>query len=75
MRGTSSANRWLLLALSTAAYLAGSNANASAGTLLSCDGISTQAGYKYVGTYCVDYSCKFVVRRVFDEYCPYILEL
>lgn len=46
---------------------------ARAGTLLKCEGISTQQGYKYVGTYCVDYQCKYTTTRVFDSYCPYSL--
>ena len=46
---------------------------AKSGTLLTCEGISTVAGYQYVGTYCVDYECKFVVRRMFNEYCPYLM--
>jgi len=46
---------------------------AKSGTLIKCEGISTASGYKYVGTYCVDYECKFVVRKIFDEYCPYLL--
>ncbi len=44
-----------------------------AGTLLKCEPITTVAGFKYVGTYCIDYECKFVVRKIFDEYCPYLL--
>lgn len=59
----------LLIACCSASGLA----LASAGTLRSCEGISTSAGYKYVGTYCVDYECKFVVRKIFNEYCPYLL--
>ena len=46
---------------------------AKAGTLLKCEPVSTQTGYKYIGTYCVDYECKFVVRKIFDEYCPYLI--
>lgn len=48
-------------------------ATARAGTLLRCEPISTIAGFKYVGTYCIDYECKFIVRKMFDEYCPYLL--
>jgi hypothetical protein len=46
---------------------------ANSGTLLKCDGISTATGYQYVGTYCVDYECKFVVIKIFNEYCPYLM--
>lgn len=44
---------------------------ARAGTLISCEGISTQQGYRYVGTYCVDYQCKYTTTRIFTSYCPY----
>ena len=47
------------------------SASAGAGTLQKCEGISTSNGYKYVGTYCVDYACTYVTTRVFDSYCPY----
>lgn len=46
-------------------------AHARAGTLISCEGISTAQGYRYVGTYCVDYQCKYTTTRVFTSYCPY----
>jgi hypothetical protein len=46
-------------------------ASARAGTLISCEGISTQQGYRYVGTYCVDFACKYTTTRVFTSYCPY----
>lgn len=48
-------------------------AQARAGTLISCEGISTQQGFKYVGIYCADYQCKYTVTRVFDSYCPFSL--
>ncbi len=48
-------------------------AEARAGTLISCEGISTNQGYRYVGTYCVDYACKYTTTRVFSSYCPYNL--
>jgi hypothetical protein len=51
-----------------------SAALARAGTLLKCEGISTAQGYKYVGTYCVDYLCTYVSRKIFDEYCPYLID-
>lgn len=43
---------------------------ARAGTLISCEGIMTGQGYRYVGTYCVDYQCKYTTTRVFSSYCP-----
>ena len=46
-------------------------AHARAGTLISCEGINTAQGYRYVGTYCVDYQCKYTTTRVFTSYCPY----
>lgn len=46
---------------------------ARAGTLISCEGISTNQGYRYVGTYCVDYQCKYTTTRIFTSYCPYNL--
>jgi hypothetical protein len=46
---------------------------ANAGTLLNCKGVSTAQGYQYVGTYCLDYECQFVVRRTFNDFCPYLL--
>lgn len=48
-------------------------AYARAGTLLKCEGISTQQGYKFIGTYCVDYQCKYTTTRIFDSYCPYTI--
>lgn len=48
-------------------------AEARAGTLISCEGISTQQGFKYVGIYCADYQCKYTITRMFDSYCPYSL--
>ena len=47
-------------------------ASARAGTLLKCDFVFTSQGYRYVGTYCVDYECKYVERLVFDSYCPFM---
>lgn len=47
--------------------------HASAGTLKSCDGVSTAQGFKYIGTYCVDFACQYVTRRMFDSYCPFQL--
>ncbi len=65
--------RWLFAGGVLLAFVY-SDASARAGTLLKCEGISTEKGYKYVGTYCVDYACTYVVRKMFDEYCPYLLE-
>lgn len=48
-------------------------AAANSGALQKCEPISTANGYKYVGVYCVDYECKYVVRKIFNEYCPYLL--
>jgi len=44
---------------------------ARAGTLLRCDFIVTSEGGRYVGTYCVDYECKYTERYVFTSYCPF----
>lgn len=63
----------LFIAAILAANLAPSIAVARAGTLLRCEGISTQQGFKYVGTYCLDYQCQYVTTRVFDSYCPFSL--
>ena len=56
-----------------ATLLASLPAFARAGTLISCEGISTTQGYRYVGTYCVDYQCKYTTTRIFTSYCPYSL--
>lgn len=48
-------------------------AYARAGTLLKCEGVSTQQGYKYVGIYCADYECKYTIVRMFDSWCPYTI--
>ena len=45
--------------------------SAFAGTLLKCEGVMTNSGYKYVGTYCMDFNCTYVQRFVFGSYCPY----
>lgn len=37
----------------------------------SCHGVSTPQGYKYVGTYCVDFQCTVTTTLMFDSYCPY----
>lgn len=44
---------------------------ARAGTLVSCDFVSTQQGARYIGTYCVDYACSYTTTRIFTSYCPY----
>lgn len=46
-------------------------AQARAGTLQNCEGISTANGFMYVGTYCVDYQCEYVTRRMFRSWCPF----
>jgi hypothetical protein len=63
----------LIAALSTMVIVmtAPAEVQARAGTLVSCEGINTAQGYRYVGTYCVDYQCKYTVTRVFTSYCPY----
>lgn len=61
----------LVGAVLLAAVLTSLPAFARAGTLISCEGISTQQGYRYVGTYCVDFACKYTTTRVFTSYCPY----
>ena len=63
----------ILLLTLTVCVFAMTIAFANSGTLLKCDGISTATGYQYVGTYCVDYECKFVVIKIFNEYCPYLM--
>ena len=57
--------------LVTAAFLLGLSASASAGTLQSCEGVSTAQGFRYVGTYRYDYQCSYTFTRVFTSYCPY----
>jgi hypothetical protein len=61
----------LFILLIAAANLSPMAAFARAGTLISCEGVSTQQGYRYVGTYCVDYQCKYTTTRVFTSYCPF----
>jgi hypothetical protein len=63
----------LFILLIAAANLAPAVAFARAGTLISCEGISTAQGYRYVGTYCVDFQCKYTTTRIFTSYCPYSL--
>lgn len=55
-----------------AAMLTSLPAFARAGTLVKCDFISTSQGFRYVGTYCIDFECKYVERVVFDHYCPFM---
>lgn len=51
--------------------------SAQAATLKSgtCKGISTPNGYKYIGTYCIDYACSVVQNLIFDNWCPYSVDL
>jgi hypothetical protein len=63
----------LFILLIAAANLSPLVAFARAGTLISCEGINTAQGYRYVGTYCVDYQCKYTTTRVFSSYCPFSL--
>lgn len=39
-----------------------------------CRGVSTPNGYKYVGTYCVDFQCTVVQTLMFDSFCPYSVD-
>jgi hypothetical protein len=65
--------RKLFITLVIAANLSPVVAFARAGTLISCDGVSTPQGYRYIGTYCVDYQCKYTTTRMFSSYCPFSL--
>lgn len=40
-----------------------------------CRGVFTPQGYKYVGTYCVDYQCSVTTTLMFDSYCPYSVDI
>jgi hypothetical protein len=53
-----------------AALLLALSASAGAATLKSCQGIQTSQGFRYAGTYCVDYACTVVTTRIFTSYCP-----
>ena len=50
---------------------------ADAATLKSgtCRGVSTPQGYKYVGTYCVDFQCSVTTTLMFDSWCPYSVDI
>jgi len=50
---------------------------ADAATLKSgtCHGVSTPQGYRYVGTYCVDFQCTVTTTLIFDSYCPYSVDI
>ena len=52
------------------------SSTAAAATLKSgtCRGVSTSDGYKYVGTYCVDYACTVVTTLMVDHWCPYSID-
>lgn len=58
-----------------AALLVGLTTTVNADTLKtgSCRGISTSNGYKYVGTYCVDFRCSVERTVMFDSWCPYMI--
>ena len=60
-----------LLIATTLVFLATS---ASAMNLKKCEGVSTPNGFKYIGTYCVDFACTYITTRMFDHYCPYSIE-
>lgn len=73
-------SRTLIRAASSTVAIAAlliSASSAQAATLKSgtCRGISTSTGYKYVGTYCVDFQCTTTVRLIFDSYCPYEVDV
>ena len=57
--------------LAVATITAAPLAFARAGTLVSCDFVSTQNGGRYIGTYCVDFACSYTTTRIFTSYCPY----
>lgn len=61
----------LMLSIAVATISLSFSNPASAGTLKSCEGVSTPQGFVYVGTYCFDYSCSYTFTRVFKSYCPY----
>jgi hypothetical protein len=63
----------LISAVVIACTLQPETAQARAGTLISCEGVSTPQGYRYVGIYCVDYQCKYTTTRIFNSYCPFSL--
>lgn len=63
----------LFIALIMAANFAPAIAFARAGTLVSCDGVNTAQGFRYIGTYCVDHQCRYTTTRMFSSYCPYSL--
>jgi len=52
-------------------------APATAATLKagSCRGVSTPQGYKYIGTYCVDFRCTVTTTLMFDSWCPYSVDV
>ena len=43
----------------------------AAATLKGCRGVATENGFKFVGVYCVDFSCQVTTTRMFDQWCPY----
>ena len=63
----------LISAVVIACTLQPETAQVRAGTLIFCEGVSTPQGYRYVGTYCVDYQCKYTTTRIFNSYCPFSL--
>lgn len=66
--------KWIaVVAVALPLVMASTDGAASAGTLKSCEGVSTAQGFKYIGTYCVDFACQYVTRRMFDSYCPFQL--
>ena len=62
----------LIAAISALIICIPGTADARAGTLVKCDFVFTSQGYRYVGTYCMDYECKYVERLIFESYCPFM---
>ncbi len=47
------------------------SSSAYAGRLVSCQGVSTSQGFRYVGTYCYDFACTYTYTKTYSSYCPY----
>ena len=61
----------LALTIAAVTAMCAFSTSASAGTLQSCEGVSTSQGFVYVGTYCFDFQCSYTFTRTFKSYCPY----
>ncbi len=68
-----SSSRVLTVLFTAGLFLAVATAPVSAANLKpgTCRGISTSNGYKYVGTYCVDFQCTVTTTMMFDSFCPF----